>query len=246
MMAGYLIDKLSVFLPAYNEEENIEKTVEGVKRVLKKVAGTWEIIIIDDGSKDRTGEIIRKLARQDKRIRVISHSSNKGYGAALTSGFYGARYPWIAFCDSDGQFDFGEITKFIRKQRETGAEAVIGFYQKRQVPRSVEVTSELWEALVWGLFGLKVKDIDCAFKMLSKRVINKIPKLESRRGAFISSELLIKVKRAGFRIEEVGVSHFPRASGAATGRNLNVIIESFWDLVKLRMKLWREACQEVR
>lgn len=233
-----MIDQLSVFFPAYNEEENIEKTVLGAKKVLLKIAKFWEIIIVNDGSKDKTGEIAEKLEKEDKRIRVISHGVNRGYGAALASGFYGAKYSWIAFCDSDGQFDFGEIRKLIRRQRKTGVDVVIGFYKKRQVPKTVVMTSKLWEILVGVLFGLKVRDIDCAFKMLSKRVIDDIPKLESKRGAFISSELLIKAKQAGFKIEEVGVSHFPRSKGRATGRNINVILKSFGDLVKLRIKLW--------
>jgi len=232
-----MIDTLSVFFPAYNEEANLENTVVKTQKILQKNFKNWEILIINDGSKDKTPEIANKLAKSDKHIRVIHHSPNKGYGAALTTGFYEAKYPWVAFSDSDGQFDFSEITKFIDKQDKTGADVVIGYYLERQVPKSVILTSKIWEIIIFILFGLHVRDIDCAFKLVSKKAINAIPHLESQRGAFITSELLIKVKKNGFKIAEVGVHHFARAGGKATGRNIKVIIKSFTDLFRLWLKL---------
>jgi len=232
----FLVDKLSVFFPAYNEEKNIKTTVLKAKAVLEKVARTWEILIINDGSKDNTGEISEELTI-DKRIRVITHNPNRGYGAAFKSGLYNSKYAWIVFTDSDGQFDFSEVTKFFEKQKETNADLVIGYYLSRKVSFEKIITSKVWELLVFLLFGLKVRDIDCGFKLIKKEVVDKIAKLESERGAFISSELLIKAKRAGFKIEEVGVTHFPRKEGMATGRNLNVILRSFIDLGKLWLKL---------
>ena len=232
-----LISELSVFFPTYNEENAIRTTVEDARKVLERIAGRWEIIIVNDGSNDRTGEIAQKLSEKDKGIRVINHASNRGYGAALKSGFYNSKYSWIAFTDSDGQFDFSEITNFIGKQRNTGADLVIGFYKKRRVSTFKILTSKLWELLVSVLFGLKVKDIDCGFKLISRKVIEKIPKLESERGAFISSEFLIKAKKGRFQIEEIAVTHRPRKVGEGTGRNLNVIVRSFVDLFKLWRKL---------
>jgi glycosyltransferase involved in cell wall biosynthesis len=232
-----LINSISVFFPAYNEEANITYTVSKAKQVLDKVADTWEIIIINDGSKDKTLQIAEGISRQDNRVRIIDHGVNRGYGASLKSGFYGSKYPWIAFTDSDGQFDFADISEFIKKQEETKADLVIGYYLRRKVSLLTKFSSKVWELLVWLLFGLRVKDIDCAFKFISKDVFTKIPKLESERGAFISSELLIKAKKAGFKIVQVGVHHFPRKAGKATGRKLNVIIQSFADLFKLWIKL---------
>lgn len=232
-----LINELSVFLPAYNEEQNIKIVALKVQNVLEKIAEKWEIIIVDDGSTDSTRESAIGLIKSDKRIRLISHKENRGYGAALKSGFYNARYKWIAFIDSDGQFDFGEITKFIEAQNKTGADLVIGYYKKRRVSSLNIFISKIWEWLVFILFGLKVRDIDCAFKLISKNVIDRIPHLESERGAFISSELLIKAQQKGFKIVEVPVTHYPRTKGAGTGRNLNVIIKSFVDLINLRRNL---------
>ena len=232
-----LIKSLSVFFPAYNEEAQIRDTVEKAKKILEKISDKWEIIIVNDGSKDKTLEVAKKLSDEDKRIRVINHKKNRGYGAALRSGLYSARYPWIAFTDSDGQFDFSEIVNFIKEQRKTNADIVVGYYKKRQVSKFKIFTSKIWEFLVFVLFGLKVKDIDCGFKLISKKVIDSISKLESERGAFISSEFLIKSKKKGFKIVEIPVTHHPRKAGSGTGRNLNVIVKSFVDLLKLWKKL---------
>jgi len=232
-----LIESLSVFFPAYNEEAQIRDTVEKAKKILEEISDKWEIIIVNDGSKDKTLEVVKKLSGEDKRIRLINHKRNRGYGAALKSGLYSARYPWVAFTDSDGQFDFSEIVNFIEKQRETNADLVIGYYKKRQVSKFKIFTSKIWELVVFILFGLKVKDIDCGFKLISKKVIDSIPRLESERGAFISSEFLVKSKKKGFKIVEVPVTHHPRKAGSGTGRNLNVIVKSFIDLLKLWKKL---------
>jgi glycosyltransferase involved in cell wall biosynthesis len=235
-MNDYKIDELSVFFPTFNEEASIGETVEKTKKILEKVAKNWEIIIVNDGSTDRTGEISNNLAK-DTRIKVVTHIENKGYGASLKSGFYNSKYSWIAFTDSDGQFDFNEIVKFIEKQKETNADLVIGYYKKRQVSKFKIITSRMWELAVMILFGLHVHDIDCGFKLVSKLVIDKIPKLESERGAFISSEFLIKVKKANFKIVEIPVTHYPRTKGKGTGRNIRVIIKSFVDLFRLWKKL---------
>ncbi len=231
------IAQLSVFFPAYNEQANLGSTVSKAIKVLEETAEAWEILIVDDGSRDKTGEIAKKLARQDGRIRVITHTPNRGYGASFKSGFYGSRFPWICFTDSDGQFEFSEITNFIETQRQTGADLVIGYYKKRQVSKFKIITSRMWELAVAILFGLRVRDIDCGFKLVSKKVIDEIPNLESERGAFISSEFLIKAKRKGFKIVEIPVTHYPRPAGKGTGRNINVIIKSFIDLFRLWRKL---------
>jgi glycosyltransferase involved in cell wall biosynthesis len=233
---SFKISELSVFFPAYNEEGNIEKTVNNAKKILLTTAKKWEIIIVNDGSRDKTLEISQNLAKKDKRIMVINQE-NKGYGGAIKTGLYNCQYDWITFTDSDGQFDFSEITNFIEEQKITQADLVIGYYKKRQVSKFKIYTSKLWEVAVFILFGLHVTDIDCGFKLISKKVIDKIPKLQSERGAFISSEFLIKAKRSGFKIVEIPITHYPRTKGSGTGRNINVIIKSFVDLGTLWVKL---------
>lgn len=232
------VNELSVFFPAYNEEENIRQTIEKALLILPKVAKNWEILVVNDGSRDKTSEIVQSLIIKDPRIRLITHSPNRGYGAAFKSGFYNSRYRLIAFTDADGQFDFSEISKFLITKEKTGAQIVIGYYLKRQVPfYRIWGSKLLWEPAVFLLFGLKVKDIDCGFKLFDKKVAEKINDLESERGPFISSELLIKARRAGFKIAQVGVSHYPRQGGEATGANLKVILGGFGDLFRLWKKI---------
>jgi len=230
-------DSLSVFLPSFNEQENLEDTVAQARKFLKNAVKDWELIIVDDGSKDKTGIIADRLAKKDIHLRVIHNRPNRGYGGALQAGYYSSKKAWIAFTDADGQFDISELNLFFANQRQTGADAVIGYYISRSVSKTVIFTSKIWEFIVFILFGLKIKDIDCGLKLLSKNIIDTIPHLEAERGAFISSELLIKTQKSGFKITEVGVHHYPRKGGKATGRNLKVIIGSFIDLFKLWWKL---------
>ena len=237
-MKQFIIPELSVFFPCYNEEKNIKNTVNKTIPVLQKNAGRWEIILINDGSKDNTAKVLEEIKKQyPKQIKIITHNPNRGYGAALKSGLYNAKYQWIAFTDADGQFDFTEVTKLIEKQKLTKSDIVIGYYLARQVSKAAILTSKIWELIVFILFGLHVTDIDCGFKLINKKVVETIPKLEAERGAFISSEFLIKSKKAGFKITEIGVHHYPRVEGKATGRQLKVIIKSFSDLFRLWYKI---------
>ncbi len=237
-MKNKIIDELSVFFPAYNEENNLESTVTQAIKVLEDISNKWEIIIVNDGSKDKTQQVAEKILKTNpNKISIINHNPNRGYGAALKSGFYNSKYHWIAFTDSDGQFDFKEITKLIEKQKETKADLVIGYYLGRKVPFYRKFGSYLWQMAVFALFGLKVKDIDCGFKLIRKKVIDTIPKLDSERGPFISSEFLIHAKKSGFKIIEIGVNHYPRVSGEATGAKLSVVLAGFKDLINLWKKI---------
>jgi len=229
------LKELSLFFPAYNEEANLENTVEKAIPVLKKVAQKYELIIVNDGSKDKTGEIAEKLAQKYPFIKIITHFPNQGYGAALRSGFYNSQYDWIVTVDSDGQFDFAEVEKLIEKAKQ--ADVVIGYRLNRQDPFVRKVFGWGWTLLANLLLGIKVRDVDCAFKLVNKKVIEKIPKLESTRGGMISPELLGKAKKAGFKVVEVGVHHYPRKEGKQTGANLKVIFKSFVDLGKLWWRL---------
>ncbi|MEK7063939.1 MAG: glycosyltransferase family 2 protein [Patescibacteria group bacterium] len=232
-----LIKELSTFLPCYNEAENLGKTARNVLTNLKRVAEKYELIIVNDGSRDNTQHVAQELAAKDQNIRIINHPVNRGYGAAFKSGLYAAKYPWISFIDADGQFDFSEIDQFIKIQKETEADLVIGYYRHRQVLFVRKLNTFAWQTVVFLLFGLKVRDIDCGFKLISKKIVDTIPKLESGRGAFISSEFLIKAKKIGYKIIEIPVHHYPRLKGEGTGSKLNVIIKSFVDLFRLWKKL---------
>lgn len=226
------IDSLSVFFPAFNEEKNITTTVEKALVVLKKLPlKNYEIIIVVDGSTDSTLKMAQLLAEKNSRVRLIIHPKNKGYGEALKSGFYNSKYPWIVFTDADGQFNFSEITNLIDKADQ--ADIVAGFRINRQDSWQRKIFGSLWTLLTNILLGIGVRDVDCAFKLINKKVINTIPKLKSTRGAMISPELLARAHKGGFKIIEVGVHHYPRTSGQQSGANMKVVLKSFIDLGKL-------------
>lgn len=195
---------LSVFFPTYNEEANIKRTVVSAVRVLRGLRADYEVLIIDDGSKDKTGEVADRLAKGDKRIRVIHHRPNRGYGGALISGFYNARKELIAFSDGDGQFDFAEVTKFLPLLSEN--DMVIGYRIKRAEGWKRQLIAQALR--VWDLifFGIWFKDIDCAFKIIKKRSLAKLSRLKTNT-AMINTELLVKAEKAGLKIAEVPVTH---------------------------------------
>lgn len=234
-MMAKLINELSVFFPAYNEEGNIKKTVLDAKKVLEKVSGKWEIIIVNDGSKDNTGKIADKLAKENKNIRVIHHSPNKGYGGALKTGFAEAKYKWVAFADSDGQFDFSEIKKFIAHKDE--ADLILGIRKERNDPFIRKVFTAVWSHLLPRLiFNLKVTDYSCGFKLIKKQVYKDVLPLVGEEKV-TQIEMLVKAQRKGFKFMKVKVNHYPRVHGTQTGANINVIAKSVVDLLKLWSQL---------
>lgn len=234
---GRIIDEISVFLPAYNEEGNIQKVSQDVISVLKNIASKWELIIVDDGSTDKTGKIASRMAKNDKHIQVVSHHPNRGYGGALKSGYNKAKYPWVAFMDSDGQFDFAEITKFIQIQKETGADLVCGIRSHRADSPLRQLFTLVWSKLLPRLiFNLRVTDYSCGFKFIKKQVYDQVQPLVGEEKV-TQIEMLIKAQRAGFKFAEVKVNHYPRQAGRQTGADLKVITKSIFDLIKLWTQL---------
>lgn len=225
------IKNLSVFFPCVNEEGNLEETVRKAIGFLQRLKLEYEIIIVNDGSTDKTGQIADKLAGQNPNIKVIHHPKNLGYGEALKSGFYNAKFDTIVYTDGDRQFDFSEVTKFIDKLGD--ADLIIGYRIKRRDPFFRLLFAKGWTLALFAFFRLNLRDVDCGFKMIKRQVLEKIPRLSSQRGAMINAELAIKTKKAGFKISEVGVNHYPRLSGKPTGANIKVIFKSFVDLIRL-------------
>jgi glycosyltransferase involved in cell wall biosynthesis len=224
---------ISVFSPCYNEEKNIEKLLTSMLDFLPKISSDYEIIIVDDGSTDSTAEIARQFGLKHPQVKVVSHVMNKGYGAALRTGFENSSKDFIFFTDSDNQFDISEMTKLLPYIRNY--DIVTGFRIKRQDNIIRKINEFGFNRLIRILFGLKVKDLNCAFKIYKKEVIKSIP-LKSTL-AFINSEILIRAKKKGFTIKEVGVKHYPRQWGTQTGANLKVITGTFRELFKLRKEL---------
>jgi glycosyltransferase involved in cell wall biosynthesis len=236
-LASPRLEQLSVFFPAFNEEANIRATVEGALAVLPRVADTWEVLVVNDGSSDGTSAVVMALAEAEPRVRLVSHGTNCGYGETLKTGFREARYAWMAYTDADGQFDFAEIADLIRTQRETNADLVVGHYRQRAVSARRKLNTWLWLKFLSIYFALPVRDPDCGFKLIRRRVLEEIPPLQSRRGAFISTELIVRAEQAGLQIAETPVTHHPRTGGCSTGSALNVIRGSFADFLRLRKTL---------
>lgn len=234
--SNYLISEISVFFPCYNESENIEKTVLSAVKVLKEIAEKWEIIIVNDGSKDDTLQKAKSLQKKySKNIEVVNHIKNLGYGGAFKSGLYKAKYQWIAFTDSDGQFDFTELKNLIKVQKKDQADIVVGYRLKRKDPKIRTLIANLlkvWNFVWFGFHG--IRDVDCAFKLFKKEAIDAVSPLKTQ-SAITSTELLIKLQKHGFKISQIGVHHYPRKFGSQTGSNFKVIKRAAVD----SFNLWR-------
>lgn len=227
---------LSVFFPLYNEEGNAQRLVEKALKVLQSLKlRDFEILLVNDGSTDNTAKIIDKLASENRQITAIHHQKNLGYGEALKSGFYNAKFDLIAYTDGDGQFDFSQVTKFLEKMEDF--DLLIGYRIKRQDPFFRILFKKGWRFSLMLMYGLTLKDVDCGFKMIKREVLEKIPHLESTRGAMINAELCLKAKKYGFSVGQIGVNHYPRLSGKPTGASLKVIFRSYVDLLRLWWKL---------
>ncbi len=227
------IPEISIFFPFWNEEQNLESVVKKAIPVAEKIAEKWEIIMVDDGSSDKTLEIARKLSLEDSRLITAYHLKNRGYGAALKTGFEKAKYKLVVFNDGDGQFDFSEITKFLEKIQNV--DMVIGFRKKRLDNPFRHLLMNLLKVWDFVFFGFHFKDIDCGFKLFKKEALEKIMPFKSE-GAMITTEILARAKKANLKISQVEVNHYPRIYGDQSGGNVRVILRA----VKESLALWKE------
>ena len=230
---------LSVVLPAHNEEEAIATTVHEVIETLSTWMLDFEIIVVDDGSQDDTGAILDTHSATYPCLKVIHHPVNQGYGAALVSGFEAASGDLTFFMDSDGQFDIHDLARFLPLIEEY--DAVLGYRIDRQDTWMRKVNAWGWKILVGLVFGIHVRDVDCAFKLYPTSFFREY-KLETR-GAMINTEILFKFTRAGNTYTQLGVRHLPRHGGRATGAKLSVILRAFRELFVYAFKWHREEKQ---
>jgi len=217
---------LSVIFPAFNEAANIRAVVEDAHRTVPKLAPIFEIIVVNDGSKDD------RLAEEFSDVRVVHHPRNRGYGAALKSGINLARHDLIFFTDADGQFDLKEVAALL--DQADAYDIVAGYRARRQDPPHRLLFAWGWNVLVRLVLGVRIRDIDCAFKVFNRHVFDKV-QIHSV-GAMVNTEIFAQVSRFGMTVKEVRVSHFPRRHGKPTGGNIAVIIKAFRELIKMRRK----------
>jgi glycosyltransferase involved in cell wall biosynthesis len=230
-----VVTALSVFFPVYDEEAAVRGVVEQGLSTLQGLGLTdVEVIIVDDGSSDGTGRIADELAAEHQAVRVVHHSVNRGYGAALASGLTAATKPWVCFNDGDGQFKLSDLAEFL--PHTSDYKVVLGYRMKRQDHFGRKFNTGLWALAVWAVLGLRVRDLDCGFKLIRRDCVQRILPLQSK-GALISAELLLKLQRLGCRFYEVGVGHYPRQGGHPSGADLRVIMKALTELVTLRRRL---------
>jgi glycosyltransferase involved in cell wall biosynthesis len=224
---------LSLVFPVCNEEPNLGPLLDAALAVAPQLAGDFELILVDDGSRDGSAALLDARRREDPRVRVITHPANRGYGAALRSGLRAARGDLVFFSDADLQFDLAEIRRLLAHAGEY--EIVAGYRAPRRDPWLRRVIAAAWGALVRGLFDLPVRDIDCAFKVFHRSVLEAIP-IQSV-GAFVNTEILVRARAAGFRIQQVPVSHRRRRSGRQSGAHPRVIARALFELAALHATL---------
>jgi glycosyltransferase involved in cell wall biosynthesis len=224
---------ISVFFPCYNEQQNVGRTVENAREVLEKIGADFEIIIVNDGSSDNTGHIADELAGRDSRIKVVHHNCNLGYGAALQSGFRAATKELVFYTDGDGQFDINEMPSLLPHMEQYDVVSCYRLNRRDSMIR--KINAWCWTKLVCLLFGLKLRDIDCAFKLYKREMFEHMELTST--GALIDAEILARAARKGYRITQQGVHHYPRTAGLQTGAQFQVISRAFKELFELRRRI---------
>ena len=216
----------------------MEPLVRRCLEFLPQFAEIYEVIVVNDHSKDKTGEIADRLAAENSHVKVVHHPENRGYGGALQSGFGAASLPYVFFMDGDGQFDIADLAPFAAAIH-SGADAAVGYRVNRQDPFHRKLNAFAWGSLVNLLFGLGIRDVDCAYKLISRDKLRGVT-LKSN-GALISTELLARLKKKGTRFVQLPVRHYPRTAGTQTGAKLSVILRAFKELFKFYWELKKEA-----
>ncbi|HMJ32355.1 MAG TPA: glycosyltransferase family 2 protein [Baekduia sp.] len=224
---------LTVVLPCFDEAPNIAAAIDDARSAAARSAEEHEIVVVDDGSSDGTAEIARDVARDVPHVVVVQHGQNRGYGAAFVSGLRAARMPWVLLTDADLQFDLNQLDQFVPLTAE--ADFLLGWRIHRQDPMRRRVNAAAWNWLVRRTFDLRVRDVDCAFKLIRRDAVAGVPLTSS--GAMISTELLVRARARGARVRELGVEHRPRVAGEQSGADLRVVLRAFRELRRLRADL---------
>lgn len=228
---------ISVFFPCYNEQDNVANTTEKALAVLEKLNADFEVIIVNDGSADATAQIADDLAAKSPKVKVVHHPKNMGYGAALRSGFGAATKMLVFYTDGDGQFDISELPPLLDLAEQYDIVSCYRLDRRDNLIR--RINAWCWNKLVCWVFKMKVRDIDCAFKLYKREVFDEIT-LKST-GALIDTEILARAIAKGYTIGQTGVHHYPRTAGQQTGAKLNVIFRAFKELFKLHAQIQKEG-----
>lgn len=225
--------ELSLVFPAFNEAGNLDALLAGALGWGRRLGLSFEVVIVDDGSRDRSPQLLARSRAAHPEVRVVTHPTNRGYGAALRSGLRAARGERVFFSDADLQFDLAELATLLGRSAQL--DVVAGYRAPRRDGLGRRLLAFGWGCLVRRLFGVPVRDIDCAFKIFRREVLEDLP--IASLGAFVNTEILVRAQAAGFRIGEMPVSHRPRRHGRATGARPRVIVRALLELVSLWSEL---------
>ncbi|MEK7504015.1 MAG: glycosyltransferase family 2 protein, partial [Patescibacteria group bacterium] len=233
---------LSIVVLAYNEEKNIADCLNKVDTVLRNLSREYEIIVVSEGSKDKTTTIVKNLTKKIKNIRLIESEENNGYGGAWKTGVYAAKKDLTVIIHSDNQFDFSEVKMFLQKMDDENADMVIGTRVYDKDPLNRRINRWLWNTLVRGMFGYLATDIDCGFKVFKSKIVKGL-NLTSN-GALLDTQLLANIRMTRAKIVEIPVTHLPRLAGNSTGANLKVITKALQELFVYWWELKHEIMVE--
>lgn len=225
---------ISIIHPCYNEEENIEYTVRETLQWFDAQAYDGEVIVVDDGSQDNSFHVLQKLSSEDKRMIIVKHAKNQGYGIAVRSGCDAAKNNYIAFVDSDGQFSIQDLNLLIPHLQEYTF--VAGRRRKRADSFMRNCFGKILGILIFCTFGLWIRDVNCGMKMFTKELWPIIRPLYGTE-KFFNTELYLRLKRAGISWKQVDVPHYPRRAGNPTGGSGRVIFGMIKELWNIRLKL---------
>lgn len=229
MIKPKALKSLSLFFPCYNEELNVGGMIEQAVQVGESYGVDYEVVVVDDGSRDQSAQIIQKWSQKNPRVRLIQHPKNLGYGAALRTGLKSVTKDLVFLTDGDSQFRLSDIDKLFFKI--DSCDVVVGYRLQRQDKAHRRLNGFLWTQLNKALFGLTIRDVDCAFKLFRRKTLEGL-ELKSNH-LLIHSEILARIKKKGYKIEEVGVTHYPRVAGKATATALKSILKTFKELGEL-------------
>ena len=222
-------------LPCFNEAGNLADMVQDAVIAAGRASARFEIVIVDDGSSDGTARLGALLAETYPEVRLVMHLVNRGYGAAVRTGIQAARMPYILLTDADRQFDLAELVTFLPLLDE--AEVVVGYRLRRNDPFGRRAAAAAWNTLVTALYGLPFRDVDCAFKLFPRELLQRLELVST--GAMFSTELLVRARQTGAAVAEIGVHHYPRMTGRPSGGSPRVVVCAFRELARLHRSLLR-------
>lgn len=228
------LSSLSIFFPAYNDERTVASLTSACIEVAKTLTDDYEILIVDDHSPDKTGEVADEMARQFKEVRVIHHAKNRGVGQTMIDGFTEAKKDYVFYTDGDAQYDVRELSRLAEYTRDY--DVMIGYRLKRAEGFKRIFTSRCFHLLTLLLFGLHFRDIDCSFKLVHRRFLSRVR--FHTKSALVDPELLIQAKRLKFPIKEIGVTHYPRQFGNSQCFRVKLILSMITDMLRLRFIYW--------